>query len=218
MAAAPALAASRKISRGWTMLASTRPDRHDRRPEDSVLGVEQHDAELLDRPAAILRQQHLGQDARGRDLDALAADAGQRAAPQFDGRDDLRRPRGADSWNATKLVVPGAREPIESARRRSSTALARSSALAFARPCPKHDRQQLVVAERRRTHALQLLARAIVRRDGLHRTPSLLYFRPDAPRCCPAVCSLPLRRLLRATAERNRSSARRHRHRARGRR
>ena len=89
--------------------------------------------------------------------------------------------------NATKLVVPGAREPVESRRQRSSTALARSSALAFARPWPKHDSQQLVVAERRGAHALQLLARAIVRRDALHRTPSLLYFRPDAPRCCP-VC------------------------------
>ena len=48
-AAAPALAASRKTSRGWTMLASSGADRHDRRPQHAVLGVEQHDAELLDR-------------------------------------------------------------------------------------------------------------------------------------------------------------------------
>ena len=35
---------------------------------------------------------------------------------------------------------------------------------------PEHDGQQLVVAERRRAEPLQLLARPVVRRDGLHRT------------------------------------------------
>ena len=88
-----------------------RPDRQHRRPEHAVLGVEQHDAEVLDRAVAELRQQHLRQDARGRDLQALAAAANQRAAPHFDGRDDLRGSRRADPRNWTKLVVPGAREP-----------------------------------------------------------------------------------------------------------
>ena len=78
-------------------------------------------------------------------------------------------------------------------RRRPAPRFARSSALGRARPLPEHDRHQLVVAERRRAEALQLLTRPIVRRDRLHRTPSLLYFRCDAlvgPSCCARSAAL----------------------------
>ena len=77
-------------------------------------------------------------------------------------------------------------KPADSGRARRSRDRARWRARALA----EDDRQQLVVAERRGAHALQLLARSIVRRDGLHRTPYLLYFRPNASRCCPSVSTL----------------------------
>ena len=143
-------------------------------------------------------------------------------------RVSVRRPSStaATICAARAAPIPGMRRSSSYRARASrsspptavSTALARSSALAFARPWPRTTASSSLSPSAVGAHALQLLARAIVRRDALHRTPSLLYFRPDAPRCCPAVSSLPLRRLLRATAERNRSSAGRHRHRARGRR
>ena len=96
---------------------------------------------------------------------------------------------------ATKLVRLRARAS------RSSPATAVSTAFAIeragARATITDDRQQLVVAERRGAHALRLLQPQAMRAPRqLHRTPSLLYFRPIA-RCCPSVSSLPHRRLLR---------------------
>ena len=67
-----------------------------------------------------------------RDLDALAGGARQRPPPQLDRRQDLRRPGRADAGDrASRSSCAGAREAVDAADA-ASTALARSSALARA--------------------------------------------------------------------------------------
>ena len=134
IAAAPAAAASRNTSRGWTMLASSVPTVTHGRAHDAVLRIEQHDAELLDRPVAVERQEQLRDRARARDLHALPS-----------ARVSVRRPSStaastcaarADPIPGTlrELVVPRAAPGRRSPPRPSSIAFARSRALAAARP------------------------------------------------------------------------------------
>ena len=97
MPAARAAAASRKTSRGCTTLAVERADGQHRRPDEAVLRVEQHDAELLDGAGAELRQQVHGHFARRQELRAVGRLPQQRAPAEFDRREDLRGLRLADA-------------------------------------------------------------------------------------------------------------------------
>ena len=171
IAAAPAAAASRNTSRGWTMLASSVPTVTHGRPHHAMLRVEQHDAELLDRPVAVLRQQQLRHRPRARDLHPLATGPRQRPPSQLDGRQHLRRPRRADSRHAASARRAG-RAPGRRCRRLVPAPRSPGRARSPRPAVPEHDRDQLVVAQRRRAEPLQLLARPIVRRNALHRTPS----------------------------------------------
>ena len=212
MAAAPALAASRKISRGWTMLASSVPTVMIARAQHPVLRIEQHDAELLDRPAPVLRQQHLRQHAWRRDLDALAPDRASASGGP------VRRQRG---------FAPLARCRCPAMRRRSSNLHPRQPVRSRrARPAPR-SRDPAHSRWRGRARGPPRAARC--RRAPSHparcsfsrgrscaATPFIVHHPcytsgADAPRCPPALCLLSLRTLFGASTERNRPRAGRHR-------
>jgi len=153
-----------------------RADRNERRPQNAVLRVEQEDAEMLDGPRAELRHEHLGDVTRGADLHAFAPPAHQRATARLHRGNQLGRPRATDAGHAAKVVGRRAGQPMQSAdgvedRIRQVERAGPGHAM------PEDDRKQLVVSQSRHSDALELLTRAIVRRNALHlRSSGLLYF------------------------------------------
>jgi hypothetical protein len=144
--------------------------------EHAVFRVEQQDPELLDATIAVLRQQKLGDHTRARHLRPASDRLCDRAPTQLDGGKQLRRSRRADAIDALQLVAADPRQARNAADRRKR--VVREIERARARlPLTEHDRDELVVAERRRAETSELFTRPIVRGDGLHRTPSLLYCR-----------------------------------------
>ena len=144
--------------------------------EHAVFRVEQQDPELLDATVAILRQQKLGDHARTRHLRPDAAGLCDGAPTQLDGGEQLRRSRRADAVDALQLVAADPRQARNTADRRKRMVGEIERARARL-PLTEHDRDELVVAERRRAETSELFTRPIVLGDGLHRTPSLLYCR-----------------------------------------
>ena len=145
-----------------------RADRQDRRAQDPMLRVEQQHAELLDRAVAVLRQQVLGHALR-----TCAAAAGLRPTrvndrrPELDRREHLRGARGADPGHPLEARRGAARtSAAQPARGEHRVGQIQRAGVRAA--VPEHDRQQLVVAERAGAEPLELFARPIVRRDGLH--------------------------------------------------
>ena len=146
-------------------------------PHDSMLRIEQHDSELLDSTIPVLDHEEFGHGARARHLQTLATAARDHAAAQFDGREHLRGACAADSSNVNEILQSRARESFRAAdggQQRVGEIEGARSGLSLT----KHDRDEFVVAKRGRAKPRKLLTRTIVRRNGLHRTPSLLYCRP----------------------------------------
>ena len=93
-------------------------DREQRRPDHPVLRVEQQDAELLDGARAELRRRGSAPHRwRCTDLRPFAARPDERAPSGFDGRDQLRRARGADTGHAAQLVRRGPGQSVQAAHR-----------------------------------------------------------------------------------------------------
>ncbi len=191
-----------------------RADRHHGRPHHAMLRVEQHDAELFDRRGCRRAAAAVPRRSRGVVICTRCRPA----------RVSVRRPSStaASTCAARAAPMPEMRVSSSGCARASpstpptlaSTLFARSSALALRLPVAEDDRHQLVVAERRGAEALQLLARPIVRRDRLHRTPSRRCYTLPALMRRPASCLLCAHRACRARAcvpnpRRRRSIARR---------
>ena len=98
----------------------------------------------------------------------------QRPAPEFERRDDLRRPRAADAGDARRDRRSEHRVSPCSPPCAASSSLATRQRARPPRAAAEDERDQLVVAERRRAVARQLLARPIVGRQVFH----LYYSRP----------------------------------------
>ena len=187
MAAAPPSAASRNTSRGSTTVAFSVPTASNRRPQHAVLRVEQHDAELLDRPRAERRHQDTPPrraacaSAAARSARAPASGARARAPPAIcaaRAAADAGDPR-ADRRTST---APGR----AGRRARASSSLATVERVRAAAAAAEDERDQFVVAERRGAVPQQLLARPIVRRQVFHRTTrrTVDTGRDDADGCC----------------------------------
>ena len=168
MAAADAAAASLNTSRGCTTVVSSEPIDSDLDADDAVLRVEHHDAELLDRRGAVLRQQV------ARQLSRRLVSRGRSFAPRTSVRrpsstaaSNLRRARARRCPVHAQLVRRGARQAVQSARAFEQP-VRQFERVALARAAAEHDRDQLVVAERGDAEPLQLLARPIVLGDFFH--------------------------------------------------
>jgi hypothetical protein len=150
-AAAPAAAAARKTSRGWTMLASTVPIERRRVLMTRWRESSSRHAELLD--GARCRTPRRG-SARAsmavRILRPLAARADQRTASRLDRGDQLRGARGADTRDAAQLVRSGAGEAVQAADGREHR-VGQRERVGRRAAVPEHDGEQLVVAEYRWT-------------------------------------------------------------------
>ena len=169
---------------------------------------------------AVLRQQVARRAVAG------VISRGRSAAP----RTSVRRPSSTAASTCAARAPADARAPDadrrtpaasgRAARRRaSSRRLASASASRVARAAAEHERQQLVVAKRRRAEPLELFARPIVRRDDL----SLRLYSDSlcVGRSCALACSLRAARAracARPPEQGNGSGAGRDRRRARRRR
>ena len=144
-----------------------RADRQQRRSQHAMLPVEQHHAEMLDGPRPERRHQVGGGLGRRVQRHARLRRAGQRPAPQLHGGQHLRRLRATDSRNAREIIAGRSREPMQPAALRQQPVGDRQRA-GVAAPAAEHQRDELVVAERRCTVTQQLLARPIVERHFSH--------------------------------------------------
>ncbi len=165
-----------------------------------MLAVEQHDAELLRRPRAEGRQQVRRRIARRPQLDARARRVRQRPPSELERRHDLRRLRARPMPATCGEIVRRSIAPGRAGRRaRFSSSLATSSASLPRTSAAEHQRDELVVAERRRAVAQQLFARTIVGRQVFHRTTAQdrnaytaddVVARVDRPASCSSSCVL----------------------------
>ena len=140
-----------------------------------MLGVEQQDAEVLDRLRTELRDQQLGCVAGREDLNAFAPRPDQRAAANLHGGDQLGSARGADAGEAAQLVGRAARQPVHPADHRED-GVGQLEGAGVWTAVPEDDGEQFVVAQTASTDTIELLARPIVRRNCLHRAISLLLY------------------------------------------
>ena len=172
-----------------------RADRKHGGSQHAMLRVEQHDPELLDRSVAVLDHQEFGNRAGTGHLQALASSARHDSAAEFDGRKHLRGAGAADSTYVNEILQSRTRESFGAADGCQQRVCQIESAGVWL-TLTEHDRDEFVIAERRSTEPRELFTRTIVRRNRLHRTPSLLYCRPmrRLVRLCtmrlraPAVC------------------------------
>ena len=81
-----------------------------------MLGVEHHDAELLDRPRSVLRQEKRGELTRGRQTGSVGTATYQGAPPELDGGENLRGASGADTRNLTQVSGKTPGQPVQSTR------------------------------------------------------------------------------------------------------
>ena len=140
-----------------------------------MLGVEHHDPELLNRTRPVLRQQVRRELTRRIQPRAVGMHTHQRPSAQFDRRQHLGRTGAADTRNALKIRCGGTRQPVQ-ASALFEHGVGQLQHIASARAAAEHERDELVVAERRRTEPFEFFTRPIVRRDLFHR----LYSTPDA--------------------------------------
>ena len=122
-------------------------------PNHAILGVEQHDAELL-----VHRPPNTGMQERGRlprrpaTADDRRADARQRPSAKLDGREHLRGFRAADARGTAQIVDGRSQQAVESAA--CGQQLVRDGeCVAIATAAAEHERDQFVVAERRARRA-----------------------------------------------------------------
>jgi hypothetical protein len=140
-----------------------------------MLGVEQQDAEVLDRLRAELGDQQLGCVAGREDLDPLATRPDQRAPANLHGSHQLGGARAADAWKTTQLVGRATRQPVHTADDRQD-GVGQLEDTGVRTAVSEDDGEQLVVAQAAHADAIELLARPIVRRNCLHRAISLLLY------------------------------------------
>ena len=170
------------------MLASSVPTDSTDARNDAVFRVEQQHPEVLDRPAPELRQQELRHGRGDTSCGALAGRSRQRPASELDRRQHLRRPRRADALHLRQFLVARANQAA-APRRRPSTALARSSAVAWARPWPSTMASSSLSPSACGPEPFELFTRPIVRRNRLHDIPPSLFALP------PQSCGLPCRQV-----------------------
>ena len=132
-----------------------------------MLRVEHDDAELLDRQAAVLRQQVRREIAWRAQLKTFVEPTDQRSSTELDGGGDLDGTHGTDTGHALQLAEVGAHETVQPADRVEHAA-GDIERVRSARADTEHDREQLVIAERGRTEARQLLAWTFVRCHIFH--------------------------------------------------
>ena len=92
---------------------------------------------------------YAGRVARPANLQPRARRVRQRPAAEFERRDDLRRPRAADAGDPGEVVGRAARQAVQAAVRRQQR-VGDAQRVAAPRAAAEHQRDQLVVAERRR--------------------------------------------------------------------
>ena len=211
--------ASRNTSRGWTTVRVERADRDDLDPDDAVLRVEHHDAELLDRArrriAATDRRRVWRGVSQPRPFDRCRATSVRR--PSSTAASDLRGARAADAGDAAQIAdaarVSPCRPPACSSRRLASSSASRARDAAA-----EHERQQLVVAERRRRRGAR--ASRADDRAARHLSSYTQSFYASLPvlAACLAAVALVSRPACAAPEQGNGSGAGRHRCRARRRR
>src|SRR3954449_70631 len=144
-----------------------------------MLGVEQYDAELLDRAAAELWEEELRGIFREDDLRPFLQSADERAAPGFDRGNQLRGACRANARYSAQFIDRRPRKAVQAAYRDQNSV----GEFERARPggaMAEHDREQFVVAKTRRAKPLELLARAIALRNRLH-----LFLRSRGPSGSP---------------------------------
>ena len=152
-----------------------RADGDDRGTQHAMLGVEQQDAELLDWLRAELGHQEQGRVVGRQNLGALAARADERAPAGFDRRHQLSGAGAADAGQAAQLVGRAAREAVHAADRRED-GIGQLEGTGVRTAVAQDDGEQFVVAQAAGAEAIQFFARAIVRRNCLHRPISLLLY------------------------------------------
>lgn len=165
-------AANRRFPKHVTRLhdrAVQRPDRQHRRPHDPVLGVEQDDPELLHSARPEPGHQVRRRIFRPANLQPRARRERQRAPAQLERRHNLRGPGAADSGNPDEVVGRAPRQPVQPAVR-GQQGVRDAQRIAATGSVAEDQRDQLVVAERRRPMVLELLARPIVGQQVFHRT------------------------------------------------
>jgi hypothetical protein len=140
-----------------------------------MLGVEQQDAELLDGLRPELGDQEQGRVAGRQDLDAFAARTDEGAPANLHRGHQLRGTRVADAGQAAQLVGRAAGEAVHAADH-SQDGVRQLEGTGLRTAVAKHDGQQFVVTQTAGAEAIQLLTRAIVRRNCLHRPIWLLLY------------------------------------------
>lgn len=158
-----------------------------------MLGIQHHQAELLDRPRTELRQQIRGRVAWRRELQPRRRTPEQRPPPQLDRGEHLSRLRAAHPVETAKLVDRRPRHAVEAARGLENVVRKRQG-VRSARAAADDNRNKLVVAQPGGAETEQLLARAIVRRQGFYGQDILKLMVRRVPIACVALllCSLPL--------------------------
>ena len=144
-----------------------RADRHDRRSEDAVLGVEQHDPELFDRPRPEGRQQVGRRLPRRAQLHTRTRRMPQRPSAQLQRGDQLRGFRRPDARHLRQIVRGRSHEPVQPPSRPQHVVGDTQGPNPRA-AAAEHERDELVVPERRGAVMPQLLARPIVGGEVFH--------------------------------------------------
>ena len=140
-----------------------------------MLGIEQQNAEVLDRLRPELRDQQQGGVAGREDLDPFAAWPDQRAPANLHGSHQLGGASAPDAREPAQLVGRAARQPVHPADHRQD-GIGQLEGTGMRTAMTEDDGEQLVVAQAARADPIELLARPIVRRNCLHRAISLLLY------------------------------------------
>ncbi len=134
-----------------------------------MLGVGQDDAELLGRARAERGQQVRRSIVGCAKLEARAWGARQRPAPKLQGGYDLCGLGCTDSRYTRQIARRRSNQAMEAAAAPQQL-VCNANRVDSPAAAAKHERHELVVAQRRRSVPLQLLAWTIVRRQFFHRT------------------------------------------------
>lgn len=132
-----------------------------------MLGIEQHNPELLHGSSPELRQQECRGLAGRDDLHAIVSRSNQRATAELDRGNDLGGFRRAKAPHLLQLVARQSCEPIQAAGRLEH-GVGDGQRAHRAHAGANDDREQLVVAEPRGAEAGQLLSRPIGRNQSSH--------------------------------------------------
>jgi len=111
-----------------------------------MLGVEQHDTELLDRARTVARQQIRRHVTWGPQLHAVLRLADQRPTAQLDRGQDLRRLGGADPLDTAQIGLGLSRQPVHAAHR-FQHAICDLDRTCGTKAMTEDDGQQFVVAQ-----------------------------------------------------------------------